>query len=262
MFIDSHCHLDRLDLSPYENDFEAMLQSAHDRQVSSMLYVSISMAQFCPMYELIEPHESIYASVGVHPLSAADEQVSVADLVEQASKERIIAIGETGLDYFYCKGDLSWQRDRFRTHLQAANEVGLPVIVHTRDARTDTLDILKEENAQEFGGVLHCFTEDWNMAKQALDLGFYISISGIVTFRNADELRDVVKKIPMDRLLIETDSPYLAPIPYRGKSNEPKYVVKVAEKIAELKGISVEQLAEQTTNNFFSLFSKAALDQG
>lgn len=263
MFVDSHCHLDRLDLNSYDGSLPAAIAAAEAEKVSHFLCIGIDLEHMPDVLAAANLANNIFATVGVHPLYQESQTPTVDGLVAMAkAEEKIVAIGETGLDYFYCKGDLSWQRDRFRTHLQAANEVGLPVIVHTRDARTDTLDILKEENAQEFGGVLHCFTEDWNMAKQALDLGFYISISGIVTFRNADELRDVVKKIPMDRLLIETDSPYLAPIPYRGKSNEPKYVVKVAEKIAELKGISVEQLAEQTTNNFFSLFSKAALDQG
>lgn len=257
MFIDSHCHLDRLDLSPYENDFEVMLQSAHDRQVSSMLCVSISMAQFGPMYELIEPHKSIYASVGVHPLSAADEQVSVADLVEQASKERIVAIGETGLDYFYQTDTQEQQQESFKNHLLAAGQLKLPTIIHTRDAREDTLAMIKEYGNLDSAGVLHCFTESWEMAKAALDMNYYISFSGIVTFRNAAELREVVKQVPLDRILIETDAPYLAPVPHRGKKNEPKYVVDVAQCVADLKGVSLEEIAEISSKNFYKLFNRA-----
>lgn len=257
MFIDSHCHLDRIDLSPYENNFEAMLQSAKDRDIGKMLCVSISMEQFEPMYELIKPHSSIFASVGVHPLSADKEQVAVEQLIESAGKKRIVAIGETGLDYYYQQDTVELQKQSFRNHLVAASQLEMPVIVHTRDAREDTLAMIKEYGDLDSAGVLHCFTEDWGMAKSALDLNYYISFSGITTFRNAEELREVVKKVPLERILIETDAPYLAPVPHRGKKNEPKYVVEVAQCIADLKGVSLSEIAAVTTDNFYRLFSKA-----
>lgn len=257
MFIDSHCHLDRIDLSPYENNFEAMLQSAKDRDIDKMLCVSISMEQFEPMYELIKPHSSIFASVGVHPLSADKEQVTVEQLIESAGKKRIVAIGETGLDYYYQQDTVELQKQSFRNHLVAASQLEMPVIVHTRDAREDTLAMIKEYGDLDSAGVLHCFTEDWGMAKSALDLNYYISFSGITTFRNAEELREVVKKVPLERILIETDAPYLAPVPHRGKKNEPKYVVEVAQCIADLKGVSLSEIAAVTTDNFYRLFSKA-----
>lgn len=257
MFIDSHCHLDRLDLSPYENSFSKMLNAAHERKVNKMLCVSISMQQFPSMYELIKSSPSVYASVGVHPLSAAEEQVTSQQLQEMINLDKIVAIGETGLDYYYQTDTKAQQVDSFRTHLQVAGENQLPVIVHTRDARSDTLEMIKEYGNPESAGVLHCFTESWDMAKAAMDMNYGISFSGIVTFRNAEELRDVVKKTPLDRILIETDAPYLAPVPHRGKKNEPKFVVDVAQCIADLKGISIEKLAEITTDNFHRLFPKA-----
>ena len=177
------------------------------------------------------------------------------ELVEHATLPKVVAIGETGLDYYYCKGDLDWQRERFKTHIQAAVKSHKPLIIHTRDAKEDTLKLLIEGNAQQAGGVLHCFTEDLDMANRAIEMGFYISFSGILTFRNADDLRAVAKQMPMDRILIETDSPYLAPIPFRGKPNEPKYVGKVAECLAELKNLSVESIAAQTMDNYCQLFS-------
>lgn len=257
MFIDSHCHLDRLDLSPYDNDFSQMLAAAADRGVKEMLCVSISMSQFGGMYELIKPYDSIYASVGVHPLSAEEEQVSVADLIEAAQQQRIIAIGETGLDYYYQTDAKELQHESFKNHLIAASELHLPVIVHTRDAREDTLSCIRKYGNPESAGVLHCFTESWEMAKAALDLNYFISFSGIVSFRNASELRDVLKQVPLERILIETDAPYLAPVPHRGKKNEPKYVVDVAQCIADIKGVSLEKIAEISTENFYRLFSKA-----
>lgn len=257
MFIDSHCHLDRLDLSPYDNNFSDMLQAAFDRKVDAMLCVSIAMSQFPSMYELIKPYDRVFASVGIHPLSAAEEQVSVKELIEQASQSKVIAIGETGLDYYYQTDTKEAQQKSFETHLVAAGELKLPVIVHTRDARQDTLDMIKAHGNQESGGVLHCFTESLEMAKAALDMNYYISFSGITTFRNASELRDVVKEIPLERILIETDAPYLAPVPHRGKKNEPKYVVEVAQCIADLKGVSIDVVAQQTTDNFYRLFNKA-----
>src|SRR5699024_3388682 len=197
------------------------------------------------------------ASVGVHPGYEAVNQPSIADLLERATHPRVVAIGETGLDYYYQQEPLDWQRERFRIHIQAANQAQLPLIIHTRDAPDDTLRIMQEENAQQCGGVMHCFTENWAMAEAALDLGFYISISGIVTFKNAQQVQEVATKVPLDRLLIETDSPYLAPVPYRGKSNDPSLVVHVAEKIAELLGITVAEVAQSSKENFYRLFRKA-----
>lgn len=258
MFIDSHCHLDRLDLSPYDGDFNAMLSAASERNIQKMLCVSIEMEQFKQMYAQIAPYSHIYASVGVHPLNTDGQVVSVDALLEETKRERIVAIGETGLDYYYQQDTVEVQQDSFRNHLQASAQSGLPTIVHTRDAREDTLRIIRDSGDAEVGGVLHCFTENWEMAKAALDLNYMISFSGIVTFRNAEELRQVAKQVPLDRILIETDAPYLAPVPYRGKKNEPKYVVEVAQCIADLKGVSIDALAEQTTDNFHRLFSKAA----
>lgn len=256
MFIDSHCHLDRLDLAPYEGNFEAMLDAARARQVQQMLCVSIEMEQFRSMYDQIKPYEHIFASVGVHPLNTDGQVVSVEVLVEQAQLPRVVAIGETGLDYYYQQDTVEVQQESFRNHLQASSETGLPTIIHTRDAREDTLQIIREKGNAEVGGVLHCFTESLEMAKAALDLNYMISFSGIVTFRNAAELREVVKAIPMDRILIETDAPYLAPVPHRGKKNEPKYVVEVAQCVADLKGLRIEAVAEQTAANFKRLFSR------
>ncbi|MGH1461744.1 MAG: TatD family hydrolase [Neptuniibacter sp.] len=257
MFIDSHCHLDRLDLSPYDNDFRKLLNATHERKVNKMLCVSISMQHFAPMYELIKPYPSIYASVGVHPLSAAEEPVEAAELLDMARLDKIVAIGETGLDYFYQTDTKQQQQVSFQNHLQVAGQLNLPVIVHTRDAREDTLQMIERYGNPESSGVLHCFTESMDMATAAIDLNYYISFSGIITFRNASELRDVVKHVPLDRILIETDAPYLAPVPHRGKKNEPKFVVDVAQCVADIKGVSIEQLAEVTTDNFHRLFPKA-----
>lgn len=260
MFIDSHCHLDKLDLSPYENNFSSMLNAAFERNISRLLCVSIDLEQFKGMYRLINDQARVFASLGVHPLHVENEAGIVSiqalmDLVDQHSK--IIAIGETGLDYFYQTDTKEQQQQSFINHLQAADHLAMPVIVHTRDAREDTLSLIRAHGG-ESGGVLHCFTESLEMAKAALDMNYLISFSGIVTFRNAQELRDVVKEIPLDKILIETDAPYLAPIPYRGKKNEPKYVVEVAQCIADLKGVSVEKVAQVTSDNFYRLFTKAA----
>jgi TatD DNase family protein len=194
--------------------------------------------------------------VGVHPDYEDEVAPTVDDLVSRSEHTKVVAIGETGLDYFRLEGDLSWQRERFRTHIRAARQTGLPLIVHTRQAREDTIRILEEEQAQSVGGVMHCFTESWEMAQASMALGFYISFSGIVTFKNAQELQETAIKVPLDRLLIETDSPYLAPVPYRGKRNDPSLVLHVAEKIAELRGISVDEVAQASTDNFYRLFSK------
>ncbi|WP_456417444.1 TatD family hydrolase [Thiolapillus sp.] len=254
MLIDSHCHLDRVDLSPYQNSFSNFMQHTRDAGVGHLLCVSIDLESYPQMLALVSPYEDISVSVGVHPNDFDRREPSVEDLLELAAHPRNVAIGETGLDFFRSQGDLDWQRKRFRTHIRAAIEAGKPLIVHTRDARQETLKILTEEKAVRAGGVLHCFTESWDMASAGLDMGFYISFSGIVTFNSARELRDVAARVPLDRLLIETDSPYLAPAPYRGKPNEPKYLYRIAQTIAELRGMETEALAKQTAANFRQLF--------
>jgi len=235
---------------------DVIIQRAQDAGVRHLLTVAISLADSLRTLELAERFPAVSASVGAHPSDDGPEP-TVADLVRLAQSPLAVAIGETGLDYHYNKGDLDWQRERFRQHIRAAREIGKPLIVHTRDARDDTLAILKEENASEAGGVMHCFTENYDMAAQCMDMGFYISFSGIVTFRNAESLREVAKKIPLERLLIETDSPFLAPVPHRGKQNQPAYVRFVAEQLAELHDISVAELGRITTENFFKLFTQA-----
>ncbi|MDR3492935.1 MAG: TatD family hydrolase [Gammaproteobacteria bacterium] len=255
--VDSHCHLDQLDLSKYEGKLEHALAFAQEKNVKHMLCVCITLAEFPNVLKIAKSYPNVSASVGLHPNEIVDQEPTVEQLVSLARDEKIVAIGETGLDYFRSTGDVEWQRQRFRTHIQAAKEINKPLIVHTRAAKADTLRVLKEENANDLGGVMHCFTEDWETAKAALDLNFYISISGIVTFKSATEIQEVAKRIPLDRLLIETDSPYLAPNPFRGKSNEPAYVLQVAEYIAQLRGIELEELATQTSKNFFSLFKGA-----
>ncbi|VAW79701.1 Uncharacterized metal-dependent hydrolase YcfH [hydrothermal vent metagenome] len=252
MLVDSHCHLDILKLE--DEAFADVISEAREADVQQMLCVSISLERFPAMMELIAPHPQILASVGVHPDGVDGEDPDEDRLVELADDSRIVAIGETGLDYFRIEGDAEWQRERFRRHIRAARASKKPLIVHTRAAKADTLRLLKEENAQEVGGVLHCFTEDWEMAKAAMEMNFYISFSGIVTFKNAVELKEVAKLVPADRMLVETDSPYLAPVPKRGKSNRPAYVRHVAEYLAELREESFEALAATTTRNFEDLF--------
>lgn len=254
MIVDSHCHLDLLDLAQYDTDLDGILDAARARGVEHFLCVSIDLGHFPTVLSLADKHADIHASVGLHPNYPDLPTPSVEELVRLADHPKVVAIGETGLDYHYQKGDLAWQQNRFRVHLQAARETGKPVIIHTRDAREDTIEIMQQENAQVAGGVMHCFTETWEMAQQALALGFYISFSGIVTFKNAKELQEVCQKVPLDRLLIETDSPYLAPVPYRGKPNQPAYVRDVAEFIAELRGESLADIAKQSTDNFYNLF--------
>lgn len=256
MLVDSHCHLDRLKLKSGENLDDA-INAARERGISHMLCVCISEENRSSVIEIAEGHEDISASVGVHPSDVKGDVVTPATIKEWANHPKVVAIGETGLDYYYSKDHAQAQQQSFAHHLNVAGELSLPVIVHTRDAREDTIALIKEHGNLESAGVLHCFTESWDMAKQALDLNYYISISGIVTFKNAEELRDVVRQVPIDRLLVETDSPYLAPVPYRGKPNEPKYVREVAEFVAELKGMSFEALAETTSENFYRLFSNA-----
>jgi TatD DNase family protein len=256
VLIDSHCHLDRVDLTPYKSDFSVFMQQTREAGIKHMLCVSIDLESYPDMLELVLPYEDISISVGVHPNDFDRKEPTVEELVELAQHPRNVAIGETGLDFFRSEGDLEWQRKRFRTHIQAAKASGKPLIIHTREAREETLKIMTEENAQQAGGVLHCFTENWDMASAALDMGFYISFSGIITFKNAQELRDVAARVPLDKILIETDSPYLAPVPFRGKPNEPKYISHVAETIAELRGINSDKLASITSKNFRELFAK------
>ena len=258
MYVDSHCHLDRVDLSRYEGDFSRLMAATSEAGVTSMLCVSIDLGHYPAMRALVDPYPNVSVSVGVHPGQEPDEaghiEPSLDDLVALADDRRVVAIGETGLDYYHGTGDLGWQRERFRVHIAAARACHKPLIIHTRDAREDTIRILREEQAQDVGGVLHCFTETLEMAEQGMDLGFYVSFSGIVTFRNAADLREVASRVPLDRLLIETDSPYLAPVPHRGKPNEPRLVAHVAACIAELRGLSVEALAALTSANYFRLF--------
>lgn len=226
-------------------------------QVGHALCVSVTLDKVNEVIELAETYDNFYASVGVHPDYENIQEPSVSELVKLASHPKVVAIGETGLDYFRLTGDLSWQRARFRTHIQAAIAANKPLIIHTRSAPDDTLTIMREENAQLVGGVMHCFTESLAMAEAAIALGFYISFSGIVTFKNAGELKEVAKAIPLNRILIETDSPYLAPVPFRGKLNQPAYVRHVAEEIATLRGITIDKVMHATTKNFFTLFSCA-----
>lgn len=254
MLVDSHCHLDRVDLTPYDGEFSRLMAASREAGVARMLCVSIDLESYPQMLALVDAYPEVFVSVGVHPNDHDSREPSVAELVELSAHSKNVAIGETGLDYFRTGGKLDWQRDRFRTHIRAARETGKPLIIHTREAREDTIEIMREENAQTVGGVMHCFTETWDMARAALDLGFYVSFSGIVTFKSADQLRDVAARVPEDRLLIETDSPYLSPVPYRGKPNEPRYVGKVAETIAEVRGISYQQVARLSTENFHRLF--------
>ncbi|MGV8844529.1 MAG: TatD family hydrolase [Pseudomonas sp.] len=259
MLIDSHCHLDRLDLSAHAGSLDAALDAARARGVGHFLCIGVSAENAATVKALAERYADVHCSVGVHPLDLQPGTAPALDwLLGELAHPRVVAIGETGLDYHYAPDAAQSQRNSFRLHLQAAQITGLPVIVHTRDARADTLALLREAALPQ-AGVLHCFTEDWAMAKAALDLGFYISLSGIVTFRNAQALHEVAQQVPADRLLVETDSPYLAPIPYRGKPNLPQYVREVAEFVAQLRGVEFEVLAEQTSANFQRLFPRAQL---
>jgi len=222
--------------------------------VTHALVISVELPDFPRVHGLATAHDNLYATAGTHPDYADTPEPDVATLVGLAGKSEVVGIGETGLDYYRLTGDLAWQRERFRTHIRAARECGKPLVIHTRSAADDTLAIMKEERAGEAGGVMHCFTETWDVASAAMDLGFHISFSGIVSFKNATALHDVAKRVPLERMLIETDSPYLAPVPFRGKTNEPAYVVHVAEAIAKLRGIDVAEVARATSANFFRLF--------
>ena len=251
MLVDSHCHLDFPELASQLDDVLALMRA---NQVTHALCVSVKLEDFPQVLALAERYPHLYASVGVHPDYEDVGELSVARLVELADHPRIVAVGETGLDYYRLKGDLEWQRERFRCHIRAARQCGKPLIIHTRSAAEDTLRIMREEKAGEAGGVMHCFTESWEAASEAMELGFYISFSGIVTFKNARALQEVARKVPLERMLIETDSPYLAPVPHRGKLNQPGFVKHVAEEIARLRSIPLVDVARATSRNFYELF--------
>jgi TatD DNase family protein len=256
MFVDSHCHLDFPELA---GQLDAVLQRMRDNDVAGALCISVALPAFPNLLAIVQQHANLHASVGVHPDQEHTAEPDVDTLVRLAAHPKVVAIGETGLDYYRVDGDpaalCGWQRERFRVHVRAARATGKPLIVHTRAAADDTLGIMRDEGADAAGGVMHCFTETWEVAKAALDLGFHISVSGIVTFRNAEALRDVARRVPLDRLLIETDAPYLAPVPFRGKTNEPAFVRHVGEKVAEIRGLDVAALGHATTENFNRLFN-------
>lgn len=252
--VDSHCHFDLLDLQT--DSIDDVIKRAFSANVKCFLNVCVDLVDFPKVLATSNLHPFIYASVGLHPHHEGINP-DISELVSLAENDKVIAIGETGLDYFRATGDLTWQRERFINHIEAAKIVKKPLIIHTRAAKDDTIALLKSYNASDVTGVMHCFTEDWEIAKQALDLGFYISISGIVTFKNAQVVQEVAAKVPLDRLLVETDSPYLAPNPKRGKQNEPAYVRYTAEFIANLRNINFDLVQEATTNNFFTLFKGA-----
>jgi TatD DNase family protein len=251
MFVDSHCHLDFPELA---QDLPALLEAMRDARVTHALCISVELSDWPRVYALAQAHDNLYATAGVHPDYPDIEEPTVQTLCELASRPKVVAIGETGLDYYRLEGDLSWQRERFRTHIRAALASAKPLVIHTRSAADDTIALMREERAREAGGVMHCFTETWDVASAAIDLGFHISFSGIVTFKNAVELQEVAKRVPLERMLIETDSPYLAPVPHRGKRNHPALVVHVAEAIARLRDVPVETIARATSANFFRLF--------
>ena len=252
MLVDSHCHLNFPELAVRVDE---ALELMRVNGVTHALCVSVTLEEFPQVRALAERYPHVYGSVGVHPDYPDVPVVTETALLERADHPKIVAIGETGLDYFRIKGDTEWQRERFRTHIRAARRSGKPLIIHTREAAEDTLRVMAEEGAGAVGGVMHCFTESWEVARGALDLGFHISFSGIVTFKKAEALRDVARRVPLDRMLIETDAPYLAPVPYRGKTNEPGYVRHVAEEIARQRGITLEEVGAATSANFFRLFN-------
>jgi TatD DNase family protein len=257
MLIDSHCHLDRLDLTNYNDDLSLALLAAEKVNVKYFLCAGIDLENSRKILEIAKKYKNIVTSVGLHPTEESEKKPSVEELISLAADQLVVAIGETGLDYYRCEHDKMaqvYQQDLFRDHIRAANTIKKPLIIHSRMAKENLFEILRDENAANVGGVFHCFTEDWQVAKMALDMNFYISFSGIITFKNADALREVAKKIPADKILIETDAPYLAPTPFRGKQNEPAFLPYIAEKLAAIRGESVTQIAKQTSQNFFSLF--------
>lgn len=254
MLVDSHCHLDLPELA---GNLPEVFAAMRRNGVGCAVCIGVTLEDFPRIAALAEAHAHVFATVGVHPENTGVREATVEELVRLAAHPKVVGIGETGLDYYWHKDAPEWQRERFRVHIRAAREAGKPLVVHNRDATADTLRVLEEEHAGEAGGVLHCFTETWDVAQRALDLGFHISISGIVTFKNAQAVKDVARRVPLDRLLVETDSPYLAPVPFRGKLNQPAYVRHVAEEIAALRGLPVEAVAAATTDNFFRLFPLA-----
>lgn len=254
MLVDSHCHLNFPELV---QNMDQVLDHMHKQEVGHALCVSVTLDKFPEVLAIAEQYPNIFASVGVHPDYEDIQEPTLEELIRLADHPRVIAIGETGLDYFRLTGDLAWQRERFRIHIRAAKATGKPLIIHTRNAAEDTLRIMREEGAAEVGGVMHCFTESWEVAQAAIEMGFYISFSGIVTFKNAQALKQVAQLVPLDKILVETDSPYLAPIPFRGKTNQPGYVRHVAEEVARLRDIPLQQLIDATTVNFFTLFKHA-----
>jgi TatD DNase family protein len=254
--VDSHCHFDLLDKTAENGDIHTVIKRAQHDGVCYFLNVCVSIAAFPNLLEVADQYPFMSVSVGLHP-NAQDEEVDTETLIKLAQHPKVVAIGETGLDCFRSTGEITWQHERFRRHIQAAKQLQKPLIIHTRNAKEDTLRIMREEGADQVGGVMHCFSEDWSIAQQAMELGFYISFSGIVTFKNAKVIQEVARQIPLNRMLIETDSPYLAPNPKRGKANEPAYVRYTAEYLASLRNIELEEFAEQTTQNFFSLFKGA-----
>ncbi len=255
MLVDSHCHLDFPELAA---DLSAVMSRMGDNGVTHALTISTTLETFPAVSRMAHAHPNVWCSAGVHPDERRDgREASLEELLAMAAEERVVAIGETGLDYFRVEGDTGWQRERFRTHIRAARRCGKPLVIHTRASADDTLRLMREEGAREVGGVMHCFTETWEVAREALDQGFLISFSGIVTFKNAAALKDVARRVPLDRMLVETDAPFLAPVPHRGKRNEPAFVRHVAEEIASLRGIAFEEVAEATTRNFFGLFRHA-----
>ena len=254
MLVDSHCHLDFPDLAGRVDEALALMRA---NDVTHALCVSVTLQEFPQVRALAERYPHLSASVGVHPDYADVPVVTEKELVALADHPKIVAIGETGLDHYRIKGGADWQRERFRTHIRAARRCGKPLIIHMRDAAEETLKIMREEGASEVGGVMHCFTGNWEVAQAAIDLGFWISFSGIVTFKNAAALREVARQVPLGRMLIETDSPFLAPVPYRGKTNEPGLVKYVAEEIARLRGVSLDEVATTTSANYFKLFRVA-----
>lgn len=253
--VDSHCHIN---FDAFDNDFPAILENARNNNVDWMLCVSVDWETYPEVLGLAQQHPQIFASVGVHPNHSDGYEPTFDELLQEAGRDEVVAVGETGLDYFRSSGDLSWQHERFVRHINVAKQVKKPLIIHTREAADDTMRMLKEHNADVAGGVLHCFAEDWRIAELALDIGFYISFSGIVTFKSAPLIQEVARKAPLDRILVETDAPYLAPVPKRGKRNEPAYTRHTAQFVADQRGISIDALAEATTENFFKLFSTAS----
>ncbi|MCM8611328.1 TatD family hydrolase [Accumulibacter sp.] len=254
MLVDSHCHLDFPQLA---DRIEQIIGLMRANDVGCALCIGVTLERLARVLQLADTWPMLLATVGVHPEETGVREATVDDLVRLAAHPRVVAIGETGLDYYWHKDAPEWQRERFRTHIRAARVTGKPLVIHTREAAADTLRLMAEEGAGEVGGIMHCFTESWPIAQAALDLGFHISLSGIVTFKNALTVREVALRVPLDRLLVETDSPYLAPVPYRGKTNQPAYVRHVAEDVARLRGLSYQQVADATTANFFNLFPEA-----